>query len=352
MAVGDSRSACSARRRKRELRAISVTCARSRPWPRAGRDSRLACAGLIGLWRAGVPVDADPAGRRRTSPWPSRLVSGSLIGRARLPLTSQVDAVAGSASSARRAGSASRACDATRSRVSRSSRSGIPATARRATVCEPARETARTGRLSRPAARCGRSPRTARDQRSEDRPRADLDEHPRSVPVHRLDHLAEPHGAGEMVAQPAAIAGGARRVGRRVQVRVHRAGRASRRSRRCGELLERLARRGDHRGVEGASRPARAGRRSLGRGQVERLAARLGSGPAITVCLGPFQLAACTPGTSRIRRSTSSGPARRAAIAPVWPAPASCIKRPRSLESSASAAAPKTPAACSATSSP
>ena len=84
-------------------------------------------------------------------------------------------------------------------------------------------------------------------------------------------------------------------------------------------------------------RPARAGRRFRGGrpdrspGRRPRRARRSRS------ALGPFQLAAWTPGTSRMIDSTSAGPARRAAIAPELPAPASFIKRPRSLESSARA---------------
>ena len=42
---------------------------------------------------------AAGTGTGRTWPWPKRLISGSLIGRARLPLTSQVEAVVGSWSS-------------------------------------------------------------------------------------------------------------------------------------------------------------------------------------------------------------------------------------------------------------
>ena len=59
------------------------------------------------------------------------------------------------------------------------------------------------------------------------------------------------------------------------------------------------------------------------------------AGPAITVCTGPFQLATWTPWTWRMIASASAGAARRAAIAPERPAPASFINRPRSIESSA-----------------
>jgi hypothetical protein len=65
--------------------------------------------------------------------WPRRLGSGSLMGRARLPLTSHVDGVGGSTSSllgkcCRSSTRGERPC------VSRSSRSGSPAPTRRATV--------------------------------------------------------------------------------------------------------------------------------------------------------------------------------------------------------------------------
>ena len=115
---------------------------------------------------------------------------------------------------------------------------------------------------------------------------------------------------------------------------------------------QRLARRGDQRGMEGGRDRQQPARDPSGRGQLESLACTAALGPAMTVCLGPFQLATCTPGTSRISRSTSSGPARRAAIAPAAPRPASRINRPRADDSSASAVALRTPAAWSATSSP
>ena len=55
------------------------------------------------------------------------------------------------------------------------------------------------------------------------------------------------------------------------------------------------------------TRPEAAGRRFLVRRPARCACLTAAVGPAITVCLGPFQLAACAPGTSRMSRSTSSG---------------------------------------------
>ncbi len=60
------------------------------------------------------------------------------------------------------------------------------------------------------------------DQRSEDRPGSDFHEHPRTVAVHRLDHVGEPHGAGEMIAQPRRDRRRVGGVGGRIEVGVHR----------------------------------------------------------------------------------------------------------------------------------
>ena len=148
----------------------------------------------------GVRCGDSGTGMGRAGPVPRRFGSGAAKGRARLPLTSQVDAVGGSASSPG-------------GRWSRSSRragpaGGQPLQAERQAGDDQAREPAQQAgqaRRRRGVAR-DRQVRPALqdrfDHRGQDRPRPHLDEDARPVAVHRLDHVGEVHGVGEVLAQP------------------------------------------------------------------------------------------------------------------------------------------------------
>ena len=234
---------------------------------RGGQDGRPAQAGRLGRGEGAGPAAVDQPGRGR-----GRL--GELAGR-------QV----------RRGRARGRA----RPAVSRSSRSGSPATTRRASARkQPARPGVRRriagDRQVRPVAAGSDSTSGVRIE-----PGPDLDEDPRPVAVHRLDHVGEPHRAGEVLAQPRGDRRRVGRVGRGVEVRVDRpvgrpaeqlarpagpAARARRRPAACGRREE-----------TGSSR--RRGPRAAASSTTRSTAA---AGPATTVCRGPFQLAACTSG--------------------------------------------------------
>ncbi len=102
--------------------------------------------------------------------------------------------------------------------------------------------------------------------------------------------------------------------------------------------FKRLTCRGDHRGVERARDRQETAGDSTARGQVDRLAHSL-SGPGDDRLPGPVPVGGEDIGNFTDQTIDIGTPGARAAIAPVWPAPASRIKRPRSLESSARAAA-------------
>ena len=172
------------------------------------------------IGRVGIGSLKSGSAMGRTGPVPSREGSGAAKGRARLPLTSQVDAVGTSANSpgGRRSRSSSRP---DRPSVSRSSRSGRPATTRCANRLSKAGKPGVVG-ASQATARCGRSARIDSTIEVRIAPGPTSTKTLRPVAVHRLDHVGEPDRPGEVVAQPRGDGRPLVGVGRGVDVGVHR----------------------------------------------------------------------------------------------------------------------------------
>ena len=87
------------------------------------------------------------------------------------------------------------------------------------------------------------------NQRREDRTGSDLHEHSRTVAMHRLDHLGESHGPGEVIAQPRRDRAGVGGMGGRVEVGIDRPGRGLLDQLAC-QGRQWLASRGDQRRVK------------------------------------------------------------------------------------------------------
>ena len=208
MAIVNSRMPLSFEIGRRDCAPVPTVCS-------SGSRRRLSFDGLgsrgapLAAWFWFVGCHSATAGFRgsdrdagRGSAWPSREGSGSLAGRARLPLTSQVEGDGGCRQ-------CRRAADARRSRNAVGAARGEPFEVGAAVRPRPgarSREASRPGPTIPP--RRTRRPDEADPSRSSPikdvriEPGPTSTNTPRPVAVHRLDHVGKPHGAGEMIAQP------------------------------------------------------------------------------------------------------------------------------------------------------
>ena len=157
---------------------------------------------------------------------PSRRGSGASSGRARLPLTIQVEELSGGEPSPAGRDSRSRSRCA-RPRVKPSQPHGQPGhrqprrCVQQADKAGPAGNVAGDGEV-RPVVQ------DRADKRSQYAARTDLHEHPGSLVVHRHDHVGKADRAGHMLAEPFGDRLRIGRMDRRIKIREYRARRAPR----------------------------------------------------------------------------------------------------------------------------
>jgi len=316
------------------MRLATTTALASSPASRKQRSER-------GSRGAGLDLRRPAAAIRSGCLDPGDCSSGSPIGRARLPLTSRLmrswahclhARVDSGISSKRVTRSNQSACQAVREALRRPG--GRRHRANRGSP--PLRPDWQANGQMRPVAK------HRGDQGRQHPAWPDLDKRRVRRPDTSLRSCRKSHRRSQMLSQPRGDRGGKSRVREPRPGWVDwpdRCGCAADAERRVGGSAA-LATIGVGNALEtGSSTPAIPRRAASSIASVTAA-----TGPAMTVCAGPFPVGGLNSRTLRMIASTSEAPARSAAIAPLPDSTASFIKRPRSLASSAKPAVSTTPA--------